>query len=420
MVLALQPEWTDGGADELPRVRPSRVAVVDVGSATATLALYAGGPGGQVERLHQEGHSLRLMRALGPDRRLAREAIGRTAVALRGFVRRAEAFRAEQILAYATSAVRDAVNQDELVREVRRIAGVDLLVITGEEEGRAAAASAVNTLPVTDGLVVDLGGGSLQVTRLRRRRAIACVSLPLGSLRLSDALVERDPPSAEEISRVRRTAIEALRAVPWLADAGPVIGIGGTIRALAKIHRRAARSPIDHGHGYALTVDDVLDLVDRLSRQRRSERERVPGLAAHRVDTIVAGSVVVASVLRATGAESLLASTWGLREGVAAVALHGPGALKSVREAGLRARFPCVGGAAARARRRVLRAVDDAGVGVAAWIEAAGSDPRRLLDEPLQGHTHAEVLVAARLLGIVPGDAPARLRAALDDALREE
>ena len=405
--------------------RPSRVGVIDIGSSTATLALYQGGSGGFVDRVDQVGQPLRLMRALAGGKVLTRDAITRTVDAMRTFHRRAQAFGAERLDAFATSAVRDATNRGALVAAIRAATGIELVVISGEDEARAAAASAVNTLPLVDGVVVDIGGGSIQLAQVHARRVRDVVSLPLGSLRLTDALLRGDPPTGAEMVALRRHADAALRAHPWLRDIGRpvVVGIGGTIRALAKLRRRARVWPVQHGHGFLLTLDDVLASVDVLSRMPQSARVDVPGLASHRVDTIVAGAVVVASVMRVIGADSMLVSTYGLREGFAAAALHGEGALRDVREAGLRGRFPCPGGAARRAsvrairlfdrsrRRHGLSPADRPALAAATWIAATdASDPLRVLREPLQGHTQAEVLTAARLLGVLPGEIPAALQ----------
>src|SRR5689334_22506910 len=189
----------------------ARVGIVDIGSSTATLALYQGGPPGFVDRVEQIGLNLRLMRSLGTNGRLSRDAIARTVAVVDEFARAAKDFEADRIDAYATSAVRDATNRQDLVEAVRGATGVELAVISGEEEARFAVTSAVSTLPVTDGIVVDVGGGSVQIARIRRRRAADVVSLPLGSPRTSDAFFGADPPTGPEIVALRRHADALLR-----------------------------------------------------------------------------------------------------------------------------------------------------------------------------------------------------------------
>ncbi len=409
--------------------RPARAGIVDLGSSTATLALFEAGPPGFVHRTEQVGYALGLVRALDDDGALRRQAVGRIVDSVREFARRAEAFGVDHVGAYATSAIRDAVNREEVAAAVTRQTGVELVVLPGEEEGRIAAVSAIATLPLEEGVVLDLGGGSLQLARVRGRRIREVVSLPLGALRMADAWLGGDPPTGPEIVALRTHATERLAAVPWLAGAGPtVIGVGGTLRALAKLHRRARGWPISHPHGYPLHADDLLAAVDVLGRMPRAARAEVPGLPAHRVDSAVAGAVVAWAALRAAGAEAVRLSAYGLREGFAIEALHGGAPPADVRAAGLAGRFPCPDERSRDAAHRAVDALAEvalavepterAGLTLAAWVASSDAhDPRRLLREPVPGHTQEEVLCAARLLRLVEDEPPDRLEPLLRRAL---
>jgi exopolyphosphatase/guanosine-5'-triphosphate,3'-diphosphate pyrophosphatase len=393
----------------LPIARPDRVAVVDVGSTTTTLAVYDGGPPGFVREVDRRSRALGLARSMACGRELPSQAVADTAEAVRAFAKRARRHDVEDLRVVGTSAVRDAENRDDLVEAVREETGLALEILAGPDEGRAATLAALEALPVSDGVLVDLGGGSLQIVRFRGRRVTNVASLDLGALRLASAFFSSDPPSGIELVDLRRHVERALRTVSWLGEREPVVvGTGGTIRALARLERRRVSWPIAHVHGFELGGDHVLDVVDVLSRMPRARRSRVPGLPPHRVDAVVAGAVVVNVLFRATQRREILVSTFGLREGIALGALHGGCVTRDPRRAGLHGCFPDPRGAASRARGRVLREcgseldpIEREGLGLAAWVTASGADPERLLDVPVQGYTQAEILVAARSLGLV-------------------
>ncbi|MFZ5480391.1 MAG: hypothetical protein ACOZNI_26745 [Myxococcota bacterium] len=382
-----------------------RLAVVDIGSNTTSLAVFALTPRGALDRIAEDSEPLRLMRRLGPDGRLGPGAADRTMEALRRFVAEARAEGARTVHVVATSAVRDAEDGEALVDRIATELGVEARVLDGAAEGVAAAAGVVNTLPVRDGFLVDLGGGSLQVVELRGGRCARRASLPLGALRLTDAFLGGDGvPSPMQVTALRRHVQRELAAVPWLKGGGTLVGVGGTIRAIAKIDRRASQWPITHGHGYRLTEDAVEAAWERVSRVDAARRKEIPGLASHRVDLVVAGALVVAWVLRVSGFPELRTCTYGVREGVALQRLFGEDepVVADQLGAGLEARFPLLD-PAQRARAEAARAADpDPLAGAAAWIRIAEPDRaeavRTLLDAPMQGVWQEDVLGLADLV----------------------
>lgn len=398
---------------------PRRVAVIDLGSNTATLAVFEGGRAGGLDRVAQFGESLRLIRRLGPDRRFPESALARTVEVVRGYVARARGLGANEIEVVCTSAVRDAVNQEELLARLRAEAGVPARVLDGESEGVGAVVSAVHTLPVTDGFVVDLGGGSLQIAHVTTRRARQVVSLPLGALRLSDAFFGADPPTADAVTALRRHLQSHLAQVPWFdaAAGGSLVGVGGGLRVLAKIERRGRGWPVDHGHGFRLSLDAVEAIWERVSRLPAAERAAIPGLSAHRVDTVCASAMVAFLLLRTGGFAELRMSTYGIREGVALRRLHGDEGshtVADVRLAGLTGRFPVADDAAARLALAQVRAATQgtdherwmAALCITTWVAMAGVRPARavetLLTTPVIGFWQEEILAAADLVGEGP------------------
>lgn len=423
---------------------PRSLAVVDVGSNTTNVAVFRADPStGALDRVLDESEPLRLFRRLGPDGGLPPAVLDRTVETILRLVADARAHGADEVDVVATSAVRDARNGQDLVDRVAGEPGVRVRILDGRDEGVCAAVCATNTLPVEEGFVVDLGGGSLQIVEVRERRPARAASLPLGALRLTDTFRTDGVPAPDAINALRRHVEGQLRTVPWFRARGTLVGVGGTIRAIAKMDRRGKGWPVSHGHGYRLDRDAVESAWERVSRLDPARRKDIPGLSAHRVDLIVAGAGVVAWSLRASGFEELLTSSYGVREGVALQRLYGveQPVVPDVREAGLAGRF--VGARPvdeARGRQRAAEALFDAlagalgldrahrgPFGAAARILAAaptGGAPAAaatLLVAPLQGFVQEETVRIVDLLLPAPRhalDAPthAGLRVLLDVA----
>lgn len=391
-----------------------RLGVVDIGSNTSTLAVYDARPDGGLDRVLQVGEALKLIRKLTPDRRFPEPVIARTVEAMARFVALSRQHGATRLVAVATSAVRDAVNQDELLSRIRRDAGLPVRVMDGETEGVAAVRAVTHMLPFTDGFVVDQGGGSLQIAHVHTRRARQVVSLPLGALRLTDTYLRGEPPSAATITALRRHVQALLGEVGWFraSAGGHLVGVGGSVRALAKVDRRQRAWPIRAGHGYALSLDSVEGLWELLSRSSEEERKLVPGLAAHRVETAAASALVWFVLLRESGFETLRVSSYGVREGVALeeIGVPEPARAPDVGLAGLSVRFPAEDEARARrwahALHERVEATADARWGAAmsivGWVDAVGLRPavaaERLREAPIAGFFQEDVLAALDLL----------------------
>ncbi len=303
---------------------PTRlVAVVDVGSNSGRVVVLRAGAGAYLEVVADGRAPLRLGRDLSGGVAFSDDAIERTARTLRDFRALADGAGADLLVAVATSAVREAGNADALIERVRRVAGVEVSVIDGDAEARFAFAGAINGMPVYHGLVMDIGGGSLELTRFRDREPLRSWTLPLGGLRLSDRFLRSDPPSGKEADALRAEVATTLAdaGIAPLEDDERLIATGGTVRNLAKVDRHARTYPIPRLHGYVLTRRRVGDIADSLGSRRSSRRRQIAGLNADRADSIVGGALAALGAMEHVDASELWVSGQGLREGVALDAL---------------------------------------------------------------------------------------------------
>src|SRR5262249_9683015 len=173
--------------------------------------------------------------------------------------------------------------------------GFGIGVIGGLTEARYGFPGAVRGLAVSNGLLFDLGGGSMQLTRFVGRRRTKDVSLPFGALRLSEKFLYSDPPTRKQVRRLREHIRSHLAkaSVGRLAGGDRLVGAGGTVRNLAKIDRQARSYPIFTLHGYELPIDRLGEVVDLLASTRERRRDELPGLSAERADSIVGGAIAI-------------------------------------------------------------------------------------------------------------------------------
>jgi exopolyphosphatase/guanosine-5'-triphosphate,3'-diphosphate pyrophosphatase len=303
-----------------PGAAAAPVAVIDIGSNSGRVTVYQPHPDGHLRILASSRASLRLVRDLKDKNSLGAQAINRTLDALHDFHALAVGSGARRTLAVATSAIRDADNGEALLARVRRELGLKLRIISGREEARYGCLGAVSGLPVEDGVMFDLGGGSLQVSLFRSRRIGREWSFPLGSLRMSDAFLSSDPPTAGEQRRLAAHVRKVLNEVhlPPLGAEASLVGTGGTVRNLAKIDQRRRAYPIPRLHGYRLERKRVEDIVGLLANRRRERLAAVPGLNDDRADSIVGGALVILTLMKMLGADSVQVSGQGVREGLVA------------------------------------------------------------------------------------------------------
>ena len=292
------------------------VAIVDLGSAAVRFLLAQIRPRAGFRILAQERVPTRL--GGGRPGTLPRRAIDRTLQAVhRFFLRNSPQGQGPRIVAIATSAVRDARNRERLLDPLRRSEGIEVQVLSARQEARFGVAAALDSLSFAKGLVADLGGASLQLSRVRRRRVVSTASLPLGAVRITEQFLRRDPPTPRELHALRAEIRARLQGALPPADRGEVlVALGGTVRTLASVHLRANPGERKHRHGLVLRQSDVTAIRERLEALSSRRRRRIRGLKAERADIILAGAMVIEDVMISGGYLSLLVCTRGVRDGV--------------------------------------------------------------------------------------------------------
>jgi exopolyphosphatase/guanosine-5'-triphosphate,3'-diphosphate pyrophosphatase len=292
------------------------VAVVDLGSTAVRLLLARIVSGVGYRVLLQDRVATRL--GGGSPASLPRDAVDATLRAVhRFFARHSSPRRGPRIVAIATSAVRDAANRERLLGPLRVREGIDVQILSTREEAQLGVEAAVNSLPFTDGLVADLGGASLQLSRVRGRRVVSSASVPLGAVRTTHRFLRHDPPRPRELQALRRELRGHLDGAVPPAERGEVlVGLGGIVRTLASIHLRSVRGERKHRHGLRLRQCDVTAIRARLEGVSPRKRGKIRGLKSERTDIVLAGAIVIEEIMVYGGYLALVVCTRGVRDGV--------------------------------------------------------------------------------------------------------
>lgn len=243
---------------------------------------------------------------------LAEDAVAKALASLRRFSALCKLMKVGKIYAVATAACRDASNGPDFIARAERICGVSIAIISGPREAKLSALGVISGIYKPDGLVGDLGGGSLELIDIKGNRIRKGVTLPLGSLALQDA-------SHKSAKRAERIVKSALEDVPQLAaGAGRnFYAVGGTWRALARIHIIQSDYPLRVMHGYSIPAAEALDFVRRLRRLLAGNiLADIEAVAEARRPLLTYAALVLENIIRIAKPKTIVFSTYGVREGL--------------------------------------------------------------------------------------------------------
>ncbi len=296
-----------------------QLAVIDLGSNSFRLVVFTASAD-RWKRTDEIHEAVRIGEGLAATGELGEEPMERALATLEVFAHfcKAAGLEADAIDAVATSAIRDASNAGTFLARARERTELPIRVLTREEEAHYGYLAAVNSTTLTDGCVLDLGGGSMQLVRVAERREAETGSWRLGAVRMTERFLPGDQPaSAKQVAKLRAHVTSKLERAPWLSECGPrLVGVGGTVRNLANAAQRAASLPSLGVQGQLVTRDALSELVERLATLPPADRAKVAGVKPSRADLILAGAVVIEATMQAGGFDALEATEAGLREGV--------------------------------------------------------------------------------------------------------
>jgi len=294
-----------------PRKRAPSVAVIDIGSNSVRLVVYQSMARNLITVFNEKA-LCGLGREVQSTGLLARDAVEKALMALRRFHALCKVQNVGRVHAIATAACRDASNGPDFIAKAERICGVPIKILSGPREAKLSALGVVSGIHNPDGIVGDLGGGSLELIDVRGNRLHSGVTLPLGSLALQDA-------SRKSLKRAERIVKADLSSVAHLkAGRGRTFyAVGGTWRALARIHIIQSGYPLHVMHGYSIPAADALDFAQRLRRLVSTNMlANIEAVADARRPLLAYAALVLEYVIRVARPKTIVFSTFGVREGL--------------------------------------------------------------------------------------------------------
>jgi len=294
-----------------PGRRSPSVAVIDIGSNSVRLVVYQSLSRSLVTIFNEKtlcglGREVQTTGLLAPD------AVDKALTSLKRFHALCKIQKVGRIYAIATAAARDASNGADFIAKAERICGTEIEILSGPREAKLSALGVVSGIHKPDGIVGDLGGGSLELIDVRGHQVRSGVTLPLGSLALQDL-------SHKSLKRAERIVKEELSGVAQLkAGRGRTFyAVGGTWRALARIHIIQSGYPLRVMHGYSIPAAEALDFVQRLRRLAATNMlANIEAVADARRPLLTYAALVLEYIIRVARPKTIVFSTFGVREGL--------------------------------------------------------------------------------------------------------
>lgn len=298
--------WPRG--DSTHRAEGRQAAVIDVGSNSVRLVIYRV-DGRALWTIYNEKVVAGLGKDLTATRRLSPDGVEAAIGALRRFRAILDGWRADEVTTAATAAVREAADGKAFLRRVKEETGLDIRVLSGEEEARYAALGVICGQADAEGVVGDLGGSSLELVRLNGIANIEGVTLPLGPFALG-------APKPLNVDRTKRVVDDHLTPYAHRYASPEFHAVGGAWRNLALLHMQLADYPLHIAHQYEISRADGQDLARFVQRQSRSSLEGIEGLSKKRFDTLPYAALVLDRLIERLAVERIVISAYGVREGL--------------------------------------------------------------------------------------------------------
>ncbi len=297
-----------------------RLAIIDLGTNSVRFDVHELGPEGQIFHLHREKLMIRLGDGVFLKGRLSQRQIRICLEAFQSFQTTMNDFRVHRIVAFGTAALREAKDGDRLIQKIFRETGIRIRIISGDEEARLIARGVLTNEPTPRGRValIDIGGGSTEITVCQGKKVLRSASFPVGTARLQQVFLKTIPPSLPKKGKphpiellrrhIRSTLLYRLVSEDW-PRATRILGSSGTIRAIGKVLKKQTGSDF-------FTRQQLDDFVEVIQNKNRRQLLEIPGMEARRVDMILAGALLLQECLNALHATSVSTTEFSLRDGI--------------------------------------------------------------------------------------------------------
>ncbi|WP_248930514.1 Ppx/GppA phosphatase family protein [Paenibacillus hamazuiensis] len=295
-----------------------RTGIIDIGSNSVRLVIYEIVPPSAYRVIHEFKESARLSQRIGTDGALAEQDIFSLVRILQQFQQICHANDTFEIRAVATAAIRNAANSDQILGMLRALSGMDVQLLSGYDEARIGFIGVIRTMDIADGILVDIGGGSTEVSVFRNRNLVRSVSFPFGAVNTAKRFSDDGNFPQAALQSIRSMVEKAIDTEPWIREhpGMPLVGLGGTMRNLCKISQRRRKYSLPQTHNYMIDAAEMDDMAGWICAMPADKRKKIDGLSKDRFDIIVPGVTILQTIFRAAGASHYVVSGAGLRDGL--------------------------------------------------------------------------------------------------------
>ncbi|CAM4117353.1 Ppx/GppA family phosphatase [Paenibacillus alkaliterrae] len=295
-----------------------RIGIIDIGSNSVRLVVYEQTVNGAHRVADSSKQPARLSERIDEDGRLSDAAIDELIDTLLHFTMICTHNHTGQVRAVATAAIRNAANRPAILERIKTATGLKIELLSGEEEASYGFIGMINSLLIRDGFLIDIGGGSTELSLFRNRALVRSVSFPFGCVSLNKRFGAKGMLQDEGLRALEALVTDAIRQESWIGNAPglPLVGVGGTVRALGKMHQAAYKYPFPQTHNYPITGEHADELFDQMRKLPLDKRRKLPGLSKDRADVVVPGVAILRALFRAAKATHYRICGAGLRDGL--------------------------------------------------------------------------------------------------------
>lgn len=293
-----------------------RLGIIDIGSNSIRLVIININENRAHHQTENLKETVRLCSGTNSSGLLTEEGMEYAADTISLFVKLCKVQKVKEIIAVATAAVRRAPNRNALIERVAEETGIEVQILSADEEAFLGYVGLVNSITDSSGLMADLGGGALKLVSFEDRLLKNSLTLDFGAVSLMEQFALEDRPAPENLKRLDEFLEKSFASIPWLKNEKNLIGVGGTFRSLARVYRSKANYSPDVTDGIAIPTEAVGRIYEQLGRLDLAGRQKIPGLERSRADLSVAGTGIIYRLLRATESTSLKVSVSSIRDGL--------------------------------------------------------------------------------------------------------
>lgn len=295
-----------------------KVGIIDLGSNSVRMIVVAVNERGAYQLIDQAKSMDRLGEGMHTEEKIQEKSFSRSLSTLKVFKKFVDSYDVDLVIPVATAALRRSSNQKEILKRIKKETGLRFQVLSTDREAYYSYLGVINTLPLEDFIMVDIGGGSIQIAKVENRKIQQAVNLPFGSISLTEKYNLFDEVS----DTLRQNALsflqDTLKEIPWLnrEDRLPILGLGGTLRSLGRVAQQKYTFEYSSLHNLHLSPEKALETIDEVVTRNYQERINTPGMDPDRGDIIVGGLLPFQALLQHLQPSNFILSTSGLREGL--------------------------------------------------------------------------------------------------------